>query len=403
MAQRIHLVAAARPNFMKVAPLWHALAAAPDFTPILVHTGQHYDVNMSDAFFADLRLPDPDHHLGIGSGSHAEQTGGVMIAYEKVAIANRPDWLVVVGDVNSTAACSLVGAKLGIPTIHLEAGLRSRDRSMPEEVNRIVTDALADVLWTPSVDADENLLREGVARARITRVGNMMLDSFELVRPAIEAADVPGELGLERGRYGVVTLHRPSNVDEPAQLIRLADALIEVQSSLPLIFPVHPRTAKRLSAAGRDTRLKRAGVRLVEPMPYVRFMSLVTGAGAAITDSGGIQEETTYLGIPCLTLRESTERPITVAEGSNQLVTPETLAIEVGRALAAPRLVRKPDLWDGETAARCLDDLRRRRGPTKLPSAKQSPAERVSEIAQNHGRIEERRRATGRSSYRRSF
>src|SRR5688572_124642 len=403
MAQRIHLVAAARPNFMKVAPLWHALAVAPDFTPVLVHTGQHYDANMSDSFFADLRLPDPDHHLGIGSGSHAEQTGGVMIAYEKAALADRPDWLVVVGDVNSTAACALVGAKLGIPTIHLEAGLRSRDRSMPEEVNRIVTDALADVLWTPSVDADENLLAEGVARSRITRVGNMMLDSFELVRPAIEAADVPGELGLERGRFGIVTLHRPSNVDEPAQLIRLADALIEVQASLPLVFPVHPRTAKRLSATGRDTRLKRAGVRLVDPMPYVRFMSLVTGAGAAITDSGGIQEETTYLGIPCLTLRESTERPITVAEGSNRLVTPETLAIEVARALAAPRLVRKPDLWDGETAARCLEDLRRRRGPVKLPSAKQSPVERAAELAHQHGPIEERRRASGRSSYRRSF
>jgi UDP-N-acetylglucosamine 2-epimerase (non-hydrolysing) len=403
MAQRIHLVAAARPNFMKVAPLWHALVAAPDFTPALIHTGQHYDVNMSDAFFADLRLPDPDYHLGIGSGSHAEQTGGVMIAYEKVALADRPDWLVVVGDVNSTAACALAAAKLCIPTIHLEAGLRSRDRSMPEEVNRIVTDSLADVLWTPSVDADENLRGEGVAKARITRVGNMMLDSFELVRPAIEAADVPGELGLERGRYGVVTLHRPSNVDEAAQLIRLSDALIEIQSTLPLVFPVHPRTAKRLSAIGRDTQMKRAGIRLVEPMPYVRFMSLVTGAGAAITDSGGIQEETTYLGIPCLTLRETTERPITVAEGSNRLVTPETLALALAAALSAPRLVRKPDLWDGETAGRCLEDLRRRRGPARLPSAKQSPAERLADIALRHGPVEERRRASGRSSYRRSF
>ena len=401
--QTVHLVAAARPNFMKVAPLWHALAGAPDFAPVLVHTGQHYDVNMSDAFFADLRLPDPDHHLGIGSGSHAEQTGGVMIAYEKVALEDRPDWLVVVGDVNSTAACAMAAAKLGIPIIHLEAGLRSRDRSMPEEVNRIVTDALADVLWTPSVDADENLRGEGVAKARITRVGNIMLDSFELVRPAIEAADVPAELGLERGRYGVVTLHRPSNVDEPAQLIRLADALAEIQSTLPLVFPVHPRTAKRLSAIGRDTRLKRAGVRLVEPMPYVRFMSLVTGAGAAITDSGGIQEETTYLGIPCLTLRESTERPITVAEGSNRLVTPETLPLALAAALAAARLVRKPDLWDGETAARCLQDLRRRRGPIRLPTAKQSPAERLADIALRHGPIEERRRAGGRATYRRSF
>src|SRR5687767_4806629 len=215
MAQRIHLVAAARPNFMKVAPLWHALAASGDFTPVLIHTGQHYDVNMSDAFFADLKLPEPDHHLGVGSGSHAEQTGGVMIAYERVALADRPDWLVVVGDVNSTAACAMVAAKLGFPIVHLEAGLRSRERAVPEEVNRPVTNVLAAVLWTPSPDADSNLAGEGVAAARVTRVGNIMLDSFELVRPAIEAADVPGELGLAPGGYGVVTLHRPSNVDEP--------------------------------------------------------------------------------------------------------------------------------------------------------------------------------------------
>src|SRR5687767_13369858 len=340
MAQRIHLIAAARPNFMKVAPLWHALAGAHGFEPVLVHTGQHYDVNMSDAFFADLKLPEPDHHLGIGSGSHAEQTGGVMIAYEKVAEADRPDWLVVVGDVNSTAACALAAAKIGVRTIHLEAGLRSRDRTMPEEINRIVTDSIADVLWTPSPDADENLAGEGVPAGRISRVGNIMLDSFELVRPAIDSADVPGELGLELGGYGVVTLHRPSNVDEPAQLIRLCDALIDVQSRLPLVFPVHPRTAKRLSAIGRDTRLKRAGVKLVEPLSYVRFMSLVTGAAAAITDSGGVQEETTYLGIPCLTLRETTERPVTILEGTNRLVKAETLALELDKALAAPSLVR---------------------------------------------------------------
>jgi UDP-N-acetylglucosamine 2-epimerase (non-hydrolysing) len=402
MVQRIHLVAAARPNFMKVAPLFHALAAAPDFEPVLIHSGQHYDVNMSDAFFADLRLPEPDFHLGIGSGSHAEQTGGVMIAYERVAVEHRPDWLVVVGDVNSTAACAMVAAKLGIPIIHLEAGLRSGDRSMPEEINRIVTDALADVLWTPSVDGDENLLVEGVARSRITRVGNIMLDSFELVRPAIEAADVPGELGLERGHYAVVTLHRPSNVDEPAQLIRLVGALIETQSHLPLVFPVHPRTAKRLSATGRDTILKRAGVRLIEPLSYVRFMSLVTGAAAAITDSGGIQEETTYLGIPCLTLRDTTERPITISEGSNRLVTAESLAIELDGALSSPRLVRKPDLWDGETASRCVKDLRRRIGPVKLPSARKSSTEHGTDLAHRHGPVEERRRASSGSSYRRS-
>jgi UDP-N-acetylglucosamine 2-epimerase (non-hydrolysing) len=402
MAQRIHLVAAARPNFMKVAPLWHTLAAAPDFDPVLIHTGQHYDVNMSDAIFADLRLPDPDHHLGVGSGSHAEQTGGVMIAYEKVALADRPDWLVVVGDVNSTAACAMVAAKIGFPIVHLEAGLRSNDRTMPEEVNRLVTDVLADLLWTPSPDADDNLRREGVAESRITRVGNIMLDSFELVRPAIEAADLAAELGLTRGHYGVVTLHRPSNVDEPAQLIRLVDALMEVQRDLPLVFPVHPRTSARLRQNGLDTRLLRAGMRLIEPQPYVRFMSLVTGAAAAITDSGGVQEETTYLGIPCLTLRENTERPITVTEGTNRLVTAETLGCELHRAISTPRAVRpKPEMWDGRTAERCLDDLRRRSGPVLLPSARHTQEERAGQLSRLYSG-EERRASTSGSSYRRS-
>ena len=214
MPRTIHLIAAARPNFMKVAPLWHALAADPGFTPVLIHTGQHYDANMSDAIFADLSLPAPDHHLGVGSGSHAEQTGRVMIAYETLAQAERPDALVVVGDVNSTLACALVGAKLRFPVFHLEAGLRSRDRDMPEEINRLATDAIADVLWTPSPDADENLLAEGVAAERITNVGNIMLDSYELVRPAIETAAAPAALGLPE-RYGVVTLHRPANVADP--------------------------------------------------------------------------------------------------------------------------------------------------------------------------------------------
>ncbi|HEY0413887.1 MAG TPA: UDP-N-acetylglucosamine 2-epimerase (non-hydrolyzing) [Allosphingosinicella sp.] len=396
MVQRIHLIAAARPNFMKVAPLWHALRAAPGFEPVLVHTGQHYDPNMSDAFFADLGLAEPDHHLGVGSGSHAEQTGGVMIAYEKAVAKDRPDWIVTVGDVNSTAACAMVGAKLGIPVVHLEAGLRSRDRSMPEEINRLVTDVLADVLWTPSPDADENLRAEGVPDSRITRVGNIMIDSFELVRPAIEAADVPGELGLERGGYGVVTLHRPSNVDDAAVLIRLVDALVEAQRRLPLVFPVHPRTAKRLRGALFDGRLARAGVRLLEPLSYVRFMSLVTGAAAAITDSGGIQEETTYLGIPCLTLRENTERPITILEGTNRLVAPETLLLELDRALEGPRAASKPDLWDGRAAARCVEDLRRRSGPVRLPLPAQAPAE----LGRRYSGDE--RRVSGRSSYRRS-
>ncbi|HEX8217357.1 MAG TPA: UDP-N-acetyl glucosamine 2-epimerase, partial [Allosphingosinicella sp.] len=260
-----------------------------------------------------------------------------------------------------TAACALVAAKLQIPLVHLEAGLRSRDKAMPEEVNRLVTDCLSDVLWTPSPDADSNLIAEGVDPARISRVGNIMIDSFELVRPAIEAAGSAEEFGLERGGYGVVTLHRPSNVDDREELERLVAALVRVQQRLPLVFPVHPRTRVRLAAAELDARLAAAGVRLVDPLSYVQFMSLVTGAAAAITDSGGIQEETTYLGIPCLTLRRNTERPITIDEGTNRLVCAETLPDAVRRALRAPRgAARRPQYWDGQTAARCVADLRRR-------------------------------------------
>ncbi|MBV9841501.1 MAG: UDP-N-acetylglucosamine 2-epimerase (non-hydrolyzing) [Sphingomonadaceae bacterium] len=363
MTTRVHLVAAARPNFMKVAPLWHALDTAPDFTPVLVHTGQHYDPNMSDAIFADLGLPAPDHHLGVGSGSHAEQTGRVMIAYERIALSDRPDWLIVVGDVNSTLACALVGTKLGVPVVHLEAGLRSGDRTMPEEINRLAVDAICDVLWTPSPDADANLAAEGVAAHRVSAVGNIMMDSYELVRPAIAAADVPGTLALAGRRYGVVTLHRPSNVDDPRQLGRLVAALEAAQQRLPLVFPVHPRTRAKLVQFGLIERLERAGVRLTEPQSYVRFMSLVSGAAVAITDSGGIQEETTYLGIPCLTLRENTERPITISEGTNRLVGAGNLIGALDAALARPAgACSRPALWDGKTAARCLADLRARAG-----------------------------------------
>jgi UDP-N-acetylglucosamine 2-epimerase (non-hydrolysing) len=357
---RVHLIAAARPNFMKVAPLFHALAAAQDFDPVLIHTGQHYDPNMSDQILADLRVPAPHHHLGVGSGSHAEQTGGVMIAYEKVAVAERPDWLVVVGDVNSTAACAMVGAKLGIRVVHLEAGLRSRDRAMPEEINRLVTDVLSDVLWTPSPDAEVNLQAEGIPSDKVSRVGNIMLDSFEMVRPQIEAAAVADRLGLA-GAYGVVTLHRPSNVDDAGQLRALVEALVAVQADLPLVFPVHPRTAARLEATGLGQKLESAGVRLIEPLSYISFMSLVTGAAAAITDSGGIQEETTYLGIPCLTLRENTERPITIEQGTNRLSRAETLLEDLRDSLSSAKAgLPRPEHWDGRTAQRCVEDLRRR-------------------------------------------
>ena len=362
-AETVHLVAAARPNFMKVAPLWHALAAASDFAPVLVHTGQHYDANMSDAILSDLGLPAPDFHLGVGSGGHGAQTGRVMIEYEKVAAAHRPDWLVVVGDVNSTVAAALVGVKLGIPTVHLEAGLRSRDRAMPEEINRLATDAIADVLWTPSPDADRNLLAEGVPASRITHVGNIMLDSFEACRPAIAAAGAPAALGLAGSPYAVVTLHRPSNVDDPEQLRRLVQCLTTIQHRVPIVFPVHPRTSARLAESGLGETLEAAGVRLIEPLPYIGFMSLVVDAAAVITDSGGLQEETTYLGIPCFTLRDNTERPITVDEGTNRLATAAGLPRLIEAALEAGRAApRRPLHWDGKTAPRCLADLRRRSG-----------------------------------------
>jgi UDP-N-acetylglucosamine 2-epimerase (non-hydrolysing) len=359
----VHLIAAARPNFMKVAPLWHALERAADFAPVLVHTGQHYDANMSDEILKDLGLPEPDFHLGVGSGGHAEQTGRVMIEYGKVAEAHRPDWLVVVGDVNSTIAAALVGAKLGIRTIHLEAGLRSRDRTMPEEINRIATDAVSDVLWTPSPDADRNLIAEGVPAARITRVGNIMLDSFERCRPAIAAAREPETLGVANAPYCVATLHRPANVDTPDALRRLVGCLGAVQEQLPIVFPVHPRTAARLAEFGLAEALAASGVRLIAPLPYIRFMSLVAGAAMVVTDSGGLQEETTYLSIPCFTLRENTERPITVEEGTNRLASAADLPALVARALGAGRArLKRPEYWDGQTAPRCVDDLRRRSG-----------------------------------------
>src|SRR5215469_4289104 len=317
----IHLIAAARPNFMKVAPLLHALRAEPWCRVALVHTGQHYDANMSDAFFRDLRLPEPDFHLGIGSGSHAEQTGGVMVAYERLCNETAPDWIIVVGDVNSTIACTLVGAKLGIKVAHLEAGLRSRDRRMPEEINRLVTDCLADVLWTPSPDADENLLADGVPAERIERVGNIMIDSYEMLRAAIAAAHTRERFGLAAKGYGVVTLHRPANVDHEDMLRALMTELCAVASDMPLIFPAHPRTRQRMRSFGLAPMLESApGLHLVDPMGYIEFMGLVRDAAMTITDSGGLQEETTYLGIPCLTLRDTTERPVTVTEGTNRLV-----------------------------------------------------------------------------------
>lgn len=362
----VDLIAAARPNFMKVAPLYHALAKEPWCSVRLVHTGQHYDKNMSDTFFEDFSLPKPHLHLGVGSGTHAEQTAGVMLAYEKVCLDSRPDCTIVVGDVNSTLACSLVCSKLGIPVAHLEAGLRSRDRSMPEEINRLVTDAIADVLWTPSPDADENLAGEGVPADRIEFVGNIMIDSFELLRDKIEADDTRESLGKEAGGYGVVTLHRPSNVDNPDALAAIVESLCGVADELSLVFPVHPRTRARLTEGELFARLDdHPSIVLIEPLSYIPFMNLVLGARVVITDSGGIQEETTYLGIPCLTLRENTERPITVTEGTNRLLRPESLVKSV-RDLPERAAGRPPRYWDGDTAARVVAHLRRRLVPTQV-------------------------------------
>lgn len=362
---KIDLIAAARPNFMKVAPLYRILSAQQDWCSIrLVHTGQHYDPTMSEAFFRDLGLPQPHLSLGIGSGTHAEQTGGVMIAYERACRDERPDWTVVVGDVNSSIACALAATKQGIHVAHLEAGLRSRDRTMPEEINRILTDAVADLLWTPSEDADENLKAEGIPPHKIDRVGNIMIDSFELVRSKIEARRFYDDLGVRAGYYGVVTLHRPVNVDNPDSLTRAVRTLAQLAHELPLVFPVHPRTQKTLQSAGLAEELRQApGLRVIDPVGYIDFMSLVSCARVAITDSGGIQEETTYLGVPCLTLRESTERPITVSIGTNRLVSIDTLPAAFAEVMSGrARKGRIPELWDGQTAVRVAQSLRREAG-----------------------------------------
>ena len=354
---KIHLIAAARPNFMKIAPLYHELLKRKGVSPVIIHTGQHYDLNMSDIFFKDFNLPEPHIHLGVGSGSHAEQTGGVMIAYEKVLKTDKPELVVVVGDVNSTVAATLAAVKLGIKTAHLEAGLRSFDRTMPEEINRIVTDSIADYLWTPSPDGDLNLMKEGIDKDRITRVGNIMIDSLEMLRSKIEKLEIASEFGLAKKSYGVVTLHRPSNVDDPNTLMAICKALKKISLLLPLIFPVHPRTMAQL---GKNELLKFLkdceAVHLTEPLGYMAFMNLVMFSRLLITDSGGVQEETTYLGIPCLTLRSNTERPVTITQGTNRLCNHENVIDNFNHIMDNSKIqTEKPDLWDGKTATRVAD------------------------------------------------
>jgi UDP-N-acetylglucosamine 2-epimerase (non-hydrolysing) len=381
---KIHLISAARPNFMKIAPLYHALKKEPWAEPLIVHTGQHYDLNMSDVFFQDLGLPEPDLHLGVGSGTHAEQSGQVMIAYEKVLLESRPDLVIVVGDVNSTMACTIAAVKIsyksahsksnsmgptgGLNSVdfdrpyvaHLEAGLRSFDRTMPEEINRLVTDALADILWTPSPDADDNLIREGATRGKIQRVGNIMIDSLEMLRSSIEKQDAYSDLGLNPGAYGLVTLHRPSNVDDPRIITGLCHTLVRVSQRVPLVFPVHPRTRKNMENLDLMPLLEKAdNLKISEPINYIRFMNLVFNCRFALTDSGGLQEETTYLGIPCLTLRPNTERPITVEQGTNHLCVLDDFENQVDDLLSKKSSHNcKIDLWDGRTAGRVVASIK---------------------------------------------
>jgi UDP-N-acetylglucosamine 2-epimerase (non-hydrolysing) len=360
----IALLAGARPNYMKIFPLWREFRdTAPDVRPVVIHTGQHYDELMSEIFFRDLGMPEPDHFLGVGSGPHGAQTGRTMIALEPVLEKERPDLLVVVGDVNSTAAGALVGVKMGIPVAHVEAGLRSRDRTMPEEINRIATDSIADILLTSCRDADENLRGEGIPAERIHFVGNLMIDSLVSLLPHAERSDILKSMDLVSGHFIAVTLHRPSNVDEPGALRAILEALDDMSRRTPVVFPVHPRTRKALAAMRFQP--SHGGFRIIEPLGYLDFLRLESQAALVVTDSGGVQEETTYLGIPCLTVRPNTERPITITQGTNRLVASDRAELlKVAEAALAnpPRPCPAIEFWDGKAARRTRGVLLRAPG-----------------------------------------
>lgn len=357
----LHVVGA-RPNFMKIAPIMKEMDKYMEFQQTLLHTGQHYDREMSDIFFRDLGLRKPDIYLGVGSGSHAEQTAKIMIRFEKELIARKPDLVMVVGDVNSTLACSVVAAKLLIPVAHVEAGLRSFDRTMPEEINRIVTDALSTYLFTTCEDANRNLLREGIAPEKIHFVGNVMIDTLLLLKEKADRSDILQKLSLKERAYAVLTLHRPSNVDNRTNLQNIIFALEEIGKRIPIVFPVHPRTQKNLLRLGLMGRLRSSpSLLLTESLGYLDFLKLMSHAAFVLTDSGGLQEETTVLGIPCLTLRENTERPVTIREGTNILVgsdrdaiIEESFKIIDGKAKQG----KIPKLWDGKAAQRIVEVLK---------------------------------------------
>lgn len=348
----VHVVGA-RPNYMKIAPLMDAFKGEDGIRQVLVNTGQHYDEAMSKGFLRELGLPVPDRDLNVGSASHAVQTAKVMLGFETVCLEEKPAMVIAAGDVNSTMAATLVAAKLLIPVAHLEAGLRSFDRQMPEEINRIVTDALADLLLTPSADADANLRAEGVSDERIHLVGNIMIDTLMRHLPLASLDRLAGRVDVRPREYAVLTLHRPSNVDDPKSLGPILDALRVIAARLPVVFPVHPRTRERLRAFGLAMP---DGVILTEPLGYIDFLSLTSNARIVLTDSGGLQEESTALGIPCLTLRENTERPATVTDGTNRIVGMRTQVIldAFEDAMAGRVAVRRPPLWDGQTAGRCV-------------------------------------------------
>lgn len=361
MSECVLHVVGARPNFMKMAPVVKALSVdSGGFEHLLVHTGQHYDEHLNDAIFRDLGLRAPDIHLGSGSGTHAEQTSRVMLAFEKLVLERRPRLVLVAGDVNSTLACSIVAAKANVPVAHLEAGLRSGDWTMPEEINRIVTDRLTSLHLTPSPDGDENLLREGANPAGIVRVGNCMIDSVDANVARARQGGALSRFGVSPRGYVLATLHRPSNVDDSQRLAKLVSVLSSIAATLPVIFPVHPRTRARLESAGLAGAA--SGLLLSEPLGYLDFLQLQDGATVVITDSGGVQEETTALGVPCLTVRDNTERPVTITEGTNKLVgsNPDVLPGEVAEVLAGRgKRGRVPALWDGKAGERAAAAIRK--------------------------------------------